>query len=65
MNELPVEVAQFDDIGVDDVEAADPGRREVGEDGGTETARADDDDVRVDESFLCLGTESARRIWRV
>ena len=47
-----MEVAQFDDIGVDDGDRADAHGGEVAEYGGTESAGADDEDVRVEQGLL-------------
>ena len=54
MDDLPVQVGDVDGVEVDHADAPHARRREVGEDGRAEAARADDDDARGLELLLPL-----------
>src|SRR5207253_6335853 len=54
MNDLPLEVGLVDDVGVDDPEPAHPGGCEIQGSGRAETARTDEQHLRVEKLQLPL-----------
>ena len=52
MEDLPLEVRQVDDVGVDDAERAHARRREVVRRGRSEPARADQEDLALEQLVL-------------
>ena len=68
MDDLALEVRVVDDVGVDDAERADAGRREVERRRRAEPAGADQEHARVEQLLLALladlGDEDVARVAR-
>ena len=54
MDDLTLQVRVVDDVGVDDAERADTGRREIERRRGAEPAGADQEHARVEQLLLAL-----------